>query len=677
MLRAAKHALTRYWGNFSLRNKGVVFLLLPVGALLLNSALIYHFAAQRERDQFWVIHTFQVQLKLQEILASLSAVVVDCRTYRLTRDRVTLDEARKGANSVLAEINAVAALTKDNPKQQQRIPNLRMLAGQRLKYLLDRAIAEERVSTPKEIQSQADHRVILGLIERMEQEEAALLTGRTETSTQTQDLAVATGGITFLIGLACGASGIWLFLSGVSRRITAVGKQVALLAEGIAVENTDPYRDEIALVFAGLQQTSGLLIERDLAIQASNAMVKETAERGDRRFQSLVNATAQIVWITDSDGRVHAGSQLHGPADASFDAFARDDWRESIHPQDRAAVQTLWAEALADKKAYECEFRLQTADGSYREFHLRGVPVLEQDARIREWIWTANDVSEANRGAATRRRLAAIVESSDDAIFSIAMDDSITSWNKGAENIFGYSAEEVLGRDVRLLTPGGADDMDLDRRCVATGVAIKNRDVSRRHKNGSLITVALTLSPLYDETGKIAGVSKVARDVTAQRHAEELLQQQANLLEQAYEPMIAWEPGGLIVYWNRGAEDLYGFSSQHAVGRNIHQLLQTRHTISLSEREQQLATQQLWIGELDHMTKDGQTITVESRQKRLGLAKRPVVGVGEQSRYHATQTSGNCHASDERNAGSACFRADPSVVGSERRIRGILLFCLA
>ena len=100
-------------------------------ALLLNSALIYRFAAQRESDQFWVIHTFQVQLNLQEILTKLGEVVVDCRTYKITQDRVVLDEARKGANSALAKIDELQELTKDNIRQQQRIPNLRAFVAQR------------------------------------------------------------------------------------------------------------------------------------------------------------------------------------------------------------------------------------------------------------------------------------------------------------------------------------------------------------------------------------------------------------------------------------------------------------------------------------------------------------------------------------------------------------------
>ena len=265
MLSAANRWLTRYWGNFSLRKKGLVFLLLPVGALLLNTAVMYRFAEQTERGQFWVIHTFQVQLTLQEILAELAEVAVDGRTYKLTPDRVILDEARKEANSALTKIDALQELTKDNPTQQWRIPSLRALVGQRLKYLLNRAVVDEQVSKPEDIQSQVDHRAILNLIGRMEEEEAALLIIRTARVSRTQDLAVVTAGITFLVGIACGAFGLWLFLSGVARRIVAVGKQVFLLAEGIPVENTDLYSDEIGLVCAGLQQTSGLLIERDLA----------------------------------------------------------------------------------------------------------------------------------------------------------------------------------------------------------------------------------------------------------------------------------------------------------------------------------------------------------------------------------------------------------------------------
>jgi PAS domain S-box-containing protein len=621
MLLVAKNWFNRKWSDLSLRNKGVVFLFLPIAALLFNSALIYHFAAQRGNAQSWVIHTFQVQLKLQEILSNLSAVVVDTRTYQLTKDRLTLDLARKEESAVLAAVYAVQLLTADNPRQQQLIPQLSDVIRHRLKYLLDRAVIDEPFAVPKEIENQAGQRTILRLIDHMAKEEATLMPARTGRLSQAGEFEIKTGVVTVLMGIVCGSLGIWLFLTGVSRRISAVGRQVALLAEGIQIQRIDQHSDEIGLVCAGLERTSALLVERETAVRSSNALVEQTADLGARRFQSLVNATAQIVWITDVNGQVYPGSRdLSGLADERFELFAHAGWREFIHPEDRAAVQTIWANALADRKAYECEFRLHTGDQSYREFHMRGMPVLDANGDVCEWIRTASDVSEAKRADGMRRQLAAIVESSDDAIFSITLDDVIASWNKGAERVFGYSADEVLGRNLRVLSAGGIDDMDLDRQCVETGLAIKNRDVRRQHKNGSLLTVALTLSPIRDAAGRVSGVSKIARDVTAHRLVEELLQQQANLLEQAYEPMIAWEPSGLIAYWNRGAQDLYGYSSEQAVGRNIHQLLRTRHPSSLVETEQQLATEHLWIGELEHIKSSGAPITVESRQKRLALA---------------------------------------------------------
>src|SRR5882762_5540124 len=107
MLRIAKTWFTQHWGDLSLRNKGIVCLFLPVAALVLNSALIYRFASERQNAQFWVIHTFKVQLALQHILADLAAVVVDCRTYRLTKDKTVLDEARKGANTTSVGTDAL------------------------------------------------------------------------------------------------------------------------------------------------------------------------------------------------------------------------------------------------------------------------------------------------------------------------------------------------------------------------------------------------------------------------------------------------------------------------------------------------------------------------------------------------------------------------------------------
>jgi PAS domain S-box-containing protein len=122
------------------------------------------------------------------------------------------------------------------------------------------------------------------------------------------------------------------------------------------------------------------------------------------------------------------------------------------------------------------------------------------------------------------RSLAAIVESSDDAIVSKNLDGVITSWNKGAERVFGYSAEEAIGQPITIVIPYDRQDEEptiLTR--IRRGERIEHFETIRQRKNGSLIVVSLSVSPLKDAEGKIVGASKIARDITEQRRSQEMI----------------------------------------------------------------------------------------------------------------------------------------------------------
>jgi two-component system sensor kinase FixL len=129
--------------------------------------------------------------------------------------------------------------------------------------------------------------------------------------------------------------------------------------------------------------------------------------------------------------------------------------------------------------------------------------------------------------------LAAVVASSDDAIISKTLAGIITSWNASAERIFGYSAAEAIGGPVSMLAPpGNADEMPALLARVSRGERIEHFETSRRHKNGTLVAVSLSISPIHDSDGKIVGASKIARDITASKASAAALQRaEAELLD--------------------------------------------------------------------------------------------------------------------------------------------------
>ncbi len=144
-----------------------------------------------------------------------------------------------------------------------------------------------------------------------------------------------------------------------------------------------------------------------------------------------------------------------------------------------------------------------------------------ENARLREELSAAGDLAAEQ----SRLALASIVESSDDAIIGKSLDGIIVSWNRGAERIFGYSAEEMIGRSVSALAwPGREDEMPNMLGRIRGGERVEHFETIRRHKDGRQIAVSLTVSPIRDSSGRVVGASKIARDITERRRAEEALQ---------------------------------------------------------------------------------------------------------------------------------------------------------
>jgi PAS domain S-box-containing protein len=148
----------------------------------------------------------------------------------------------------------------------------------------------------------------------------------------------------------------------------------------------------------------------------------------------------------------------------------------------------------------------------------------DEDGSVRGMAVVFRDRTRKLRGEADRGRLAAIVDSSADAIISKALDGSITSWNKAAQAMFGYSAEEAIGRSVQMLIPAEreAEEMHILAQ-LARGAMVPAFDTQRRARDGRLIDVSLCISPIRDAQGQIVGASKIARDISAQRAAEAAL----------------------------------------------------------------------------------------------------------------------------------------------------------
>ncbi len=175
-------------------------------------------------------------------------------------------------------------------------------------------------------------------------------------------------------------------------------------------------------------------------------------------------------------------------------------------------------------------------------------------------------------------RLAAIVTSSEDAIAGATLEGIVTDWNRGAEAVFGYTSEEMIGKTIAVLVPAeNQQDAFEALERIKRGEPVTHFETRRRRKDGRIIDVSLTVSPVRDGSGRLLGAAKVARDITAAKQAQAaLVEREAHLrsvLDTIPDAMIVIDAQGIIRSFSAAAERLFGYSADESVGRNVSLLM--------------------------------------------------------------------------------------------------------
>jgi PAS domain S-box-containing protein len=229
-------------------------------------------------------------------------------------------------------------------------------------------------------------------------------------------------------------------------------------------------------------------------------------------------------------------------------------------------------------------------------------------------LLTFDDVTERKQSERTTSLLAAIVDYSEDAILSKKLNGTITSWNKSAERLFGYTLEEAIGQHITLIVPWErrSEEEGILRR-LAEGERVDHFETVRRRKDGTTLDVSLTISPIRDAAGRVIGASNVARDITDRKRSERALAEQARLLDLSNDAIFVRDSSDRVTYWNSAASELYGFTREEALGQVCHALLSTQFPAPLEKIKEELHREERWSGELIHTRKDGTEVIVTSR----------------------------------------------------------------
>ena len=225
----------------------------------------------------------------------------------------------------------------------------------------------------------------------------------------------------------------------------------------------------------------------------------------------------------------------------------------------------------------------------------------------------ARDVTERKKAEETVQRLGSVVEFSEDAIIGKNLDGVITSWNRAAEKMYGYTSTEVIGRDLSLLFPSERQaEVQVIMERIQKGLPVRALETQRITKGGSVLDVSVSISPIKDGTGRITGGSTIARDITLRKRAEEQLKLQSAALEAAANAIVITDFRGTIQWVNQAFTTMTGYSAEEVLGKNPRLLKSGKQPQSYyADLWSTVSSGKVWHGELINRRKDGTTYIEE------------------------------------------------------------------
>jgi PAS domain S-box-containing protein len=293
----------------------------------------------------------------------------------------------------------------------------------------------------------------------------------------------------------------------------------------------------------------------------------ELAEREkDRQFRIAADIAPAMIWLSgEGTGRTYFNKQWLEFTGRTMEQEVGSGWSDGIHSDDRERCLRIYESSLERREPVKVEYRLRRADGQYRWVLSHGVPRLNGAGVFEGYVGSVMEISERKSAEDARARLAAIVQSSDDAIVGKDLRGIVTNWNNAAERIFGYSEQEMIGKPIAILIPPELqqEEEHILRRLMA-GERIDHFETVRVTKGGKRLHVSLTISPIKDASGQIIGASKISRDITAMKEVEQALRESEQrmrfTLEAANFGTWYWEFASGKVTWSDNMEAILGLS---------------------------------------------------------------------------------------------------------------------
>lgn len=452
--------------------------------LVINTVISYRNLRTITENNGLVTHTQEVLVELESVVSLLKDAETGQRGYLLTGHKEYLKPYESAIGRVTAAIRHLERLTADNPSQQERLATLETRALAKLTELAatiqlhDNKNSAAALELVKSNQGKNEMDEIRRLTADLEEEERRLLADRTAESQRKVRQSVAT--------LFVASAGVFLLLLGAA---------------------------------LGLWQHLNFR-------QQSEAQIR--AER--KWLQVTLASIGDAVIATDNAGRVSflnpTAETLTGWKESEAKGKPLDEVFRIVNEQSRRTVESPVAKALREGIVVGLANHTVLISRGRTELPIddSAAPIFDESGQVFGVVLVFRDATRQRDAEQALQKLAAIVEYSDDAMISKTIDGVITSWNAAAERLFGYSADEAIGKPITLIIPEDYRDEHVNIMAkLKAGERIEHFDTVRQRKNGSQFPVSLGISPLRNSDGEVVGAAKVLRDVTERKRAEETL----------------------------------------------------------------------------------------------------------------------------------------------------------
>ncbi|MGK2964986.1 MAG: PAS domain S-box protein, partial [Tepidiformaceae bacterium] len=303
-------------------------------------------------------------------------------------------------------------------------------------------------------------------------------------------------------------------------------------------------------------------------IIAEDVTERLAAQSAAAQLSAIVESSNDAIISRDRDGRIvswnPAAERLFGYAEAE----ALGKGGELLNPAENPASARGFQRALRGESFTVSGAVRYAKDGRRLELDVSVFPIYGEGPEVDAVGIIARDMSAERKAELASAQLAAIVGSSNDAVVSRDLDGAVISWNPAAERIYGYTAEEAIGRGPDFLAPPGRIE-EIQRRIseTAAGGPASTYEAIRWTKDGREIVLSMSLFPVRSDAGEVIAVAAISRDITAEREAEREMARLAALVASSEDAIVSVDLNGHFVTWNNAAERLFGYTAEEALGR--------------------------------------------------------------------------------------------------------------